>query len=177
MILDVIFLLLVVYAFYSGFKQGIIASVLSFVGVFLGVIIALNFSTFMSIYLVKNFNLPEIIIPMMSFIVVFGVVIVSLKMVAFIVQNVLKKVALNSVNKISGGLLFGVLAAFIFSVLFSFIDNYGILTDNLKTESQIYPLVSSFGPQIFKTFSELIPVFTDIYKETNEVFKTAAENL
>ena len=177
MVLDVLFLLLVIFAFYSGFKQGIIASVLSFIGIFLGVIIALNFSTFAGIWLVKNFNFPEAILPVLSFIVVLLVVIISIRTVAFLAQKVLQIISINFINKIAGGVLHGVLAAFIFSVLFSFIDNYGILTESLKEESQVYPFVSSFGPQIFKTASDLIPFFTDIYKEINEVFKTAAENL
>lgn len=177
MVLDVMFLLLIIFAIYTGFKQGIISSVLSFIGVFLGIIIALNFSTFAGIYLVKNFNFPEIILPVLSFIVVLLIVIVSIRTVAFLAQKVLQVISINFVNKIAGGILYGVLAAFIFSVLFSFIDNYGILTESLKTESEVYPFVSSFGPQIFKTASDLIPMFTDIYKETNEIFKSAAENL
>lgn len=177
MVLDVMFLLLVIFAFYSGFKQGIISSVLSFIGIFLGVIIALNFSTFAGIYLVKNFNFPEAILPALSFIVVLLVVIVSIRTVAFLAQKVLQVISIDFINKISGGILYGILAAFIFSVLFSFIDNYGILTESLKAESQVYPFVSSFGPQIFKTASDLIPFFTDIYKEINEVFKNAAANL
>lgn len=177
MVLDIVFLLLVIFSFYTGFKQGIISSVLSFVGVVLGVIVALNFSTFAGVWLVKNFNLPEVIIPVLSFVVVLLVVLVSIKAVAFIVQKILQTVSLNFINKIAGGALYGVLAAFIFSVLFSFIDNYGILTDSLKAESQVYPLVSTFGPQIFTYVSDLIPLFSDIYKETNEIFKNAAENL
>lgn len=177
MVLDIVFLLLVIFAFYSGFKQGIISSVLSFIGVVLGIIVALNFSTFTGVWLVQNFNLPEIIIPVLSFVVVLLVVLVSIKAVGFIVQKILQTVSLNFINKIAGGALFAVLAAFVFSVLFSFVDNYGILTESLKAESQVYPLASTFGPQIFTFASNLVPLFSDIYKETNEIFKNAAENL
>ena len=61
MILDIIFLLVVIGAFYAGFKQGIIYALISFVSIFIGVIAALNFSTFVGIYLIKNFNFPEFI--------------------------------------------------------------------------------------------------------------------
>ena len=177
MVLDIVFLLVIVAAFYSGFKQGIIYAVMSFIGIFLGVVVALNFSTFAGVWLVKNFNIPEIIIPVISFVVVLVVVVASIKMVAFLVQRILQTINLNFVNKLAGGALFGVLAAFIFSVLFSFIDNYGIFTDSLKLESQVYPIISTFGPQIFETASELIPLFKDIYQETNDIFKNAAENM
>lgn len=177
MIIDILFLLIIIAAFYSGFKQGIIYAVLSFLGIFIGVIAALNFSTFAGIWLVKNFNLPELIIPALSFVVVLVVVVASVKFVAFFVKKILQTISLNFINKIAGGVLYAVLAAFIFSVLFSFVDDYGILTETLKAESQVYPYVSTFGPVIFKTVSDLIPVFNDIYKDTNDLFKNAASNL
>ncbi|MFT4644459.1 MAG: membrane protein required for colicin V production [Planctomycetota bacterium] len=177
MVIDVIFLLIIIASFYSGFKQGIIYAVLSFLGIFVGVIAALNFSTFAGIWLVKNFNLPEIVIPTLSFVVVLIVVIAAIKFVAFLAKKILQTISLNFVNKISGGLLYAVLASFIFSVLFSFIDQYGFLTEAVKAESQVYPYVSTFGPIIFKNVSDLIPVFNDIYKDTNEIFKNAASSL
>ncbi len=177
MIVDILFLLITIAAFYSGFKQGIIYAVLSFLGIFIGIIAALNFSTFAGVYLVKNFNLPEIIIPSLSFVVVLLVVIISIKIVAFFMKKVLQTISLNFVNKIAGGLLFAIIASFVFSVLFSFIDQYGFLTETLKNESVTYPYIASFGPVIFKTVSDLIPVFNDIYKDTNELFKEAASSL
>lgn len=177
MIIDILFALLVIAAFYSGFKQGIIYTVLNFIGIFVGVVAALNFSTFAGVWLVKNFNLPEIIIPTLSFIVVIVVVVATIKFVAFLAKKVLQAISLNFVNKLTGGVLFAVLASFIFSVLFTFIDQYGVLTDTLKAESQIYPYASNFGPIIFKAVSDFIPIFNDIYKQTNDIFKTAAENL
>ena len=177
MLIDIIFLLVIVAAFYSGFKQGIIYAVLSFLGIFIGVIAALNFSTFAGIWLVENFNLPEVIVPVLSFVVVLIVVIAAIKLVAFLAKKILQTISLNFVNKISGGLLYAVLASFIFSVLFSFINQYGFLTESLKAESQVFPYISTFGPVIFKTISDLIPVFNDIYKDTNELFKNAASSL
>lgn len=177
MVIDVIFLLVIIAAFYSGFKQGIIYAVLSFLGIFIGVIAALNFSTFAGIWLVQNFNLPEVIVPVLSFVVVLVVVIATIKIIAFLAKKILQTISLNFVNKISGGVLYAVLASFVFSVLFSFIDQYGFLTEALKTESQVYPYVASFGPVIFKNVSDLIPIFNDIYKDTNELFKNAASNL
>lgn len=177
MVLDVIFLLVIIAAFYSGFKQGIIYAVLSFLGIFIGVIAALNFSTFAGIWLVQNFNLPEVVVPVLSFVVVLVVVILAIKTVAFIAKKILQTISLNFVNKISGGVLYAVLASFVFSVLFSFIDQYGFLTETLKAESQVYPYVANFGPIIFKTVSDLIPVFNDIYEDTNELFKNAASSL
>ncbi len=177
MVIDIIFLLVVIGAFYSGFKQGIIYAVLSFIGIFVGVIAALNFSTFAGIWLVKNFNIPEAIIPVISFIVVLIVVIAAIKFVAYLAKKILQTISLNFVNKISGGVLYSILAAFLFSVLFSFIDQYGFLTETLKAESQIYPYASTFGPVIFKTVSDWLPMFKDIYKDTNELFQNAASNL
>jgi len=176
MIIDILFLLIIITTFYTGFKKGIIYTVLNFIGIFVGVIAALNFSTFAGIWLVKNFNLPEVIIPTLSFIIVIVVVISAIKFVAFIAKKLLQAISLNFVNKLSGGVLYAVLASFIFSVLFSFIDQYGILTETLKAESQVYPYVSSFGPVIFKTVSDMIPMFNDIYKQTNEIFNNAASN-
>lgn len=177
MILDVLFLLGVLAAFYSGYKQGVISSVLNFIGIFLGVIIALNFSTFVGVWLVKNFNLPELIIPALSFVVVILVVVAAVKTVAFLAQKILQMVSLNFVNKLAGGLLFGVLASFLFSVLFTMVNNYGFFTEDLKNQSQVYPYVAKIGPEVFKTASNLIPIFKDIYEETNTIFKQAAENI
>ena len=100
MILDVLLGLVLVGAFYNGYSKGIVYSLLSFVAIVLGFIIAMNFSTLASVWLYKNFNVPSVLMPALSFILVLFSVIAAIKLVAYITEKVLRAIMLNFVNKI-----------------------------------------------------------------------------
>lgn len=174
MILDILLGLFVFGAFYKGYTKGIIYSMLSLIAIIVGIIIAMNFSSFAAVWLAKNFNLPSIILPVLSFVLVLIAVIASIKLVAILTEKILKAIMLNFVNKIAGALVWSFIVVLIFSVLVYFVDQAGFLTSAVKQASITYPLVKSLGPEGLSIFQTFTPYLEESFELLNKTVQEAA---
>ena len=174
MILDILLGLFVFGAFYKGYTKGIIYSMLSLIAIIAGIIIAMNFSSFAAVWLAKNFNLPSIILPVLSFVLVLIAVIASIKLVAILTEKILKAIMLNFVNKIAGALVWSFIVVLIFSVLVYFVDQAGFLTSAVKQASITYPLVKSLGPEGLSIFRTFTPYLKESFELLNKTVQEAA---
>jgi membrane protein required for colicin V production len=173
-ILDVIFIVLLLLAFYRGYQKGLIYSVLSFIAIFLGILLAMNFSSLTAYWMSSLFNIPGSIMPVFSFVVVLIVVILSIKLVAIIMEKMLKAVSLNIFNRLAGAILWGAIASIMFGVTIWLIDQAGIFTANLKAESFTFRYVVPLGPSAIDFVGSLIPFFKEAFYELNKTIKTTA---
>lgn len=171
MILDILLALFVVAAFYNGYSKGIIYSILSFVAIILGFVIAMNFSSVAAVWLYENFNVPSVIMPVLSFVLVLLAVIGAIKLVAYLTEKILKAIMLNFVNKLAGGVVWSIIAILLFSMLLFFIDKTGVLTANLKNSSASYGYIVSLGPKGLSLFEALIPYFKESFELLNKTVK------
>lgn len=171
MILDIVCALVALSAFYNGFTKGIIYSVLSLVAIVLGIIMAMNFSSIAAVWLHSNFNIPAVIMPILSFILVLVAVVAAVKLVAYLSEKFLKVVMLNFVNKIAGGVLWTIIALLILSILVYFIDKAGVFTENLVQSSLTYKYIMPLGPMSLEWLQVLIPYFKESFQMLNDTVK------
>ena len=174
MILDIIFGLVLLAAFYNGYTKGILYSVLSLVAIILGIILAMNFSTAASIWLHNSFNIPTIIMPVLSFILIVVAVVAAVKLVAYLVEKFLKALMLNFINKLAGGVLWSFIATLLFSILVFFVAKAGFLTDNLIASSQTYNYIVPLGPKSLELVQTLIPMLKESFNLLNETVQEIA---
>jgi membrane protein required for colicin V production len=168
MILDIIFGLLILASFYNGYTKGILYSILSLVAIVLGIILAMNFSTAASIWLHNNFNIPTMIMPVLSFLLIVVAVVGAVKLVAYVVEKFLKSLMLNFVNKFAGGLLWSFIATVLFSVLVFFVDKAGFLAENLILSSHTYNYIVPFGPKSLELVQAAIPLLKESFNLLND---------
>lgn len=174
MILDIVFALIVIASFYNGYSKGIIYSVLSLVAIVLGIIIAMNFSSMVSVWLNTQFNIPQLIMPTLSFILVLVAVVLAVRLVAYITEKFLKTIMLNIVNKVAGGVLWVVIASMLFSLLVFLISKTGIFTQDLITKSYSYKYIMPMGPFTLETLQTLIPYLQESFEIMNNKVKEFA---
>jgi len=167
MILDIVFAIIVIAAFYNGYSKGIVYSVLSFFAIILGIVIAMNFSSIAAIWLHQNFNIPAVIMPALSFILVLVSVIAAVKLMAFITEKFLQIIMLNFVNKLAGGILWTVISTLIFSILVYLIAKTGILSPSLIESSNSYKYIVPLGPFALTTLQNIIPYLQDSFQLLN----------
>lgn len=176
MILDVIFALLIIAAFYNGYTKGIIYSVLSFFAIILGIVIAMNFSSVVAIWLHNNFNIPAVIMPSLSFILVLIAVVAAVKLMAVITEKFLKAIMLNFANKLAGGILWSVISTLVFSVLVYLIAKTGLFTDNLIHTSASYKYIMPLGPFTLQMLQGIIPLLQESFNLLNETVQEFGPN-
>ena len=96
--IDIIWLILIVFAAVKGFKNGLIVSLFSVAGLVIGLIAAMKFSTIVSAYINDSFQLPLFWLPIVSFMLVFVAVAALVRIAAVMLSKVVEAIFLGWAN-------------------------------------------------------------------------------
>ncbi|MGZ8553689.1 MAG: CvpA family protein [Chitinophagaceae bacterium] len=105
MILDLIFVVIVILAVLKGYNQGLVIGIFSLVSVIVGLAAAMKLSTVAAHYIGKAIKISEEWLPLISFAVVFLVVVLLIRLGARAIQRTFEIVMLGWVNRL-GGIIF-----------------------------------------------------------------------
>lgn len=158
-VLDIIFIIPIVWLAYDGFKKGLIIELATFFALLLGIYVSLYFSDITAEFLKETFELKTKYLSLISFIITFLLVVIAVNLVGKLVSRLVDMAALGFLNKSAGG-LFGVLKAVIFlSFITFFIEKadkkHVILSKSVTEESLFYPYIQPFAPEIIDIYGEL----------------------
>ncbi len=150
--IDIILLILLILAAISGFKNGLIAEIVSLAALILGVWGAIEFSYITADVLTDKFNFTSSHLGIISFVVTFVVIVILVHIVGNVVNKMAETLMMGFINKLAG-LIFGVLkSALILSIILivlDFIDeDVKIIPERVKAESRMYEPIRSFAPSI-----------------------------
>lgn len=151
--IDIILVVLLILAAFSGFGKGFISELVSLAALVLGIWGAFEFSGITSEFLVDNFNIHWKHLQIASLGITFVVIIILVHIVGSVVNKMAETLVPGIINKLAG-MIFGVLkSALILSVMlvvFDRIDNdVSIISEKTKKESKLYEPIRSFAPGIF----------------------------
>ncbi len=151
-VLDIILLVPVLWFAYRGFNKGFIIELSSLVALVLGIYVAINFSGFTASWLVKNFEISEKYLTIISFIVTFIAVVFGVFMVGKILEKFVDVLLLGFINKLAGGAFGIVKAAFLMSVILWIINSLDpgdfIIKQETREGSMLYEPIESFAPAV-----------------------------
>jgi membrane protein required for colicin V production len=149
-----------------------VLEIASFLALGLGVWGGLKFSYLSAEYLSKLFNISEKLMPLISFSVVFIIIVIAVFLLAKLLQSVLKKAALGLVNRLLG-LVFGVLKfAFILSIILNLINVFNKEVEFITPEKKEASLLYS---PIEKLSQLLIPGIKDLKIDTSKITEEVME--
>lgn len=170
MIFDILFLLFIGLGFYQGYKNGIIYSIFSVVGLFLGVIAALKFSYLAVNLLHGTLHAEPKVLAIIAFILVFALVALLFKLVAWGLEQILQSFSLNLPNQIIGGFIHSLIGLYVLCVFIWFANQVDILPTSQKTSSHVYPYIANVGPRVVETTGKAIPYFRDAFDNFEHLF-------
>lgn len=152
-VLDIIFLIPLLYALYRGFKKGIVHMISSLAALVLGIFGAIKLRPFVAGLLDSLFTISPEYMNVIAFAVAFVSIVVAVHLVAFLAEKLVKAVALSLVNRLLG-MAFGLLVtAFVLSMILWPINEVNEQKQIIKPEriegSLLYKPLSSFAPAIF----------------------------
>lgn len=107
MFLDVLIIIILIFGFIQGLKNGLVKSASGFLGVILGIFIANRFYPELS----KHFGDTRII-RVISFILIFPLVFFIFRFIGKVISEILKVIFLSWLDKLAGG-IWGIFATFI----------------------------------------------------------------
>ncbi len=152
-ILDIIFLVPLLFALYRGFKKGMVYLIASLLALVLGIIGAMKFRPMFASLLDSIFTIDPAYINVIAFAVAFVSIVIVVHVVAFFVEKLIKAVALNFLNRMLG-MVFGVfITAFVISIILLPVNQVNAERQIIKPKhiqgSLLYKPLSSFAPAIF----------------------------
>jgi len=99
---DIVILVLIVYAAVRGFMKGVIKELAGIVGILLGIWVSVAFSGFTANFLHTQFGVEGSLIKPSAFIITFIVALVLVKFLASLIDKLLSTIGLSILVKISG---------------------------------------------------------------------------
>ncbi len=173
-VLDIIFVIPIVWLAYMGFKNGLIIEVTTFVALLLGIYVSLYFSDITAEFLKEALELKTKYLSLISFVLTFILAVIAVNLLGKMISKLVDMAALGFINRSAGG-LFGVLKAaiflsFILFLIAKFDSKEVVLSQELRQESLFYRYIQPIAPEIIDIYGELD--FSDLDPEElkNKVF-------
>lgn len=177
MLLDFIFVVLIVFAVLKGYQQGLIVGLFSLVAVIIGLAAAMKLSVVMASYIGKAVKLSDEWLPVISFAVVFLLIILLIRLGAKAIEKTVEFALMGWLNKIGGIVLFAAIYITVFSVLIFYAEQLKILQPDTINKSITYSFIQPWGPKAINGMGSVIPLFKDMFEELNNFFEGVATNI
>ena len=161
-ITDIILIGILIWGAIAGFKKGLILTLASFIAIIAGALAAYYGADAIASELSLKVDWSEKQIAVASFAIVFLAVVLTVHILARVLEGTLKLVALGIANKIAGA-VFGIAKnALILTFIIFGIKGFGqgLLPENATDECVIYPVVESIAPLV-------LPYWEDFYETTD----------
>ena len=175
MLIDILFLILIVFGAIKGLQRGFIIGVFSIIAIIVGLAAAMKLSTVAAGYIDDSVNVSARWLPVISFIVVFVVVVILVRIGANLLHKTVEIAFLGWANRLAGAILYMLLYTIVFSVLLFFAEQLQLVKQETITESKVYPWVEPLGPFIIDGLGAVIPFFKDMFEELKTFFGNIPE--
>lgn len=177
MLLDLIFAVLIVFAVLRGYQRGLIVGLFSLVAVIIGLAAAMKLSAVVAGYIGKAVKVSDEWLPIISFAIVFLIVILLIRLGATAIERTIEVAMLGWVNKIGGIVLFAAIYTVVFSVLLFYAEQVKLIQPETINKSVTYSFVQPWGPKAINGFGSIIPVFKDMFGELEQFFGGVAREI
>lgn len=174
MLLDLIYAVIIVLAVFHGYRRGLIVGLFSLVAVIIGLAAAMKLSIVAGIYISKVINVSEEWLPLISFIVVFILIVLLIRLGAKALEKAIELAWLGWVNKLGGVIFYAAIYTIVFSVLLFYAEQMKWLQPETINKSVTYSFVQPWGPKAIDGFGAIIPIFKDMFGELEKFFDNVA---
>lgn len=170
MILDIIVVVLIVLAVIKGFQRGLIVGLFSLVAIIIGLAAAIKLSAVVAGYIGKAVRVSDQWLPVISFAVVFIIVVLLVRLGANAIQRLVESVMLGWANRIGGAIFYIAIYITVFSVVLFYAEQLNIIQPATIERSVTYSFVQPWGPKAIDGFGSILPIFKDMFAELQEFF-------
>lgn len=152
MVIDLLFLGMMMLAVFNGFRNGLIVALFSIIGWIVGLYAAFKFSYLAAEYLDSIIDVSPRMLSVISFIAVFGVVMLLVSLGAKIIEKTVELTMLGWLNRLGGIFFYVLLYTLIFSVLIFFAGKTKLLDEETISSSKVYEWVKPLAQIIQQPF-------------------------
>jgi len=177
MLIDVAFFFVMIVAVFKGFTKGFIVGIFSFIAFIIGVAAALKLSVIVAHHLQTSSTITGKWLPVISFALVFILVVLLVNIGARILKKAVSMVMLGWLDKLGGILLYICIYTIIFSVILFFAEKTFLIKPETVAASSVHDYVAPWGPKVIDNLGKIIPVFKDLFSQLQSFFETLGHKI
>jgi len=177
MILDIVFAVIVIFAIIKGYRRGLIVGFFSLIAIVIGLAAAIKLSAVVADYIGKAVKISDRWLPVISFALIFLVVVLLVRLGANAIQKLTESVMLGWVNRLGGIIFYIIIYTTIFSVLIFYGEQLKIIQPAVKDKSVTYSFIQPWAPRAINTIGAVIPVFKNMFTDLENFFGTVSDKI
>lgn len=166
MVIDVIFLILAGYGFFTGYSRGIIKTILYTLSVLFGFIIAAKFAPAATDLLMTVTKSDSSFMYLAGFLLCLALTILAIRTFAKGLEGLLRTANINIINQFMGGLLMAGLFTLLYSVLLRFGEKAHLLTADNTKDSMSFQYLKTFPATAKKVSDWVMPTLKESWEES-----------
>jgi len=158
-LIDIFFAFLLIYFSYKGYKKGFMTSLVSFISFFISILIALNYSTIASNFLLILFPESEkLVVGFISIIITFFISIILINKLTSTLKYIIDLTLVGIIDDISGALFGFTTTAFLISFSINIFQYFDITVFEEEIRKSIISFyLFDFAPNIISYFVDFFP--------------------
>lgn len=170
-LLDWIVFIILLYFAFKGFQNGLVKEVLSIIGIILAIFLSIRYMN-AGAGLINSFfpNNIHYVPYIAAFIIFFGTLII-VHLIIYILNKLLKIVALNLPNRFLGLLFSTLKAGLLLSLILILLSGFNIPNQKARKQSVTYPYIITLAPATFNVIAYLDPGAKNYTKTIKQTLK------
>lgn len=177
MVIDIVFGLILILAVFKGYRRGLILGIFSLLAIIIGLAAAIKLSAVVAGYIGSAVNVSDKWLPVISFIVVFFIVVLLIRWGALLIQKTVEVAMLGWVNRLGGIILYAVIYILVYSILLFYADMINLVKADTIQQSVTYSFIQPWGPKVIDGLGHLVPFFRDMFTELETFFEEVAHKI
>jgi membrane protein required for colicin V production len=168
--IDIVFLILMALAVWKGYSKGLVVALFSFVGMIVGMLLALKCSAVVAVWLGEETELDAKWLPFLAFLLIIIGVYFGVRMLAALVQKSLEFAMLGWANRVGGILLYALLYSSLLILVLFYADKMELLSAEAKADSQFYQFMHGFAKPILSFIADALPFIKNMLHQLTDFF-------
>ena len=177
MILDLVLAVILILALIKGYQQGLIVGLFSFIAIIIGLAAAIKLSAVVAGYIGKAVKVSDEWLPVISFAVVFIIVVLLVRWGAKAIQRTVEVVMMGWVNRLGGMIFYAAIYVTVFSVILFYAEKVELVKPETKNKSVTYSYIQPWGPKAINAVGTVVPVFKDMFAGLEKFFGDVSEKI
>jgi len=158
-------------AIFKGISKGFIIAVFSLLAFIIGLAAALKLSATVAAYLQSKMDLSGYWLPVLSFLIVFGAVVLIIRWGAAFFKKAIRLAFLGWIDTLLGIILYAIMYLMVYSVVLFYATKIHLISTETQLASKTYAYIEPFGPAAMRTLGKLIPFFSNMFSDLGRFFE------
>lgn len=172
MFIDIIAVILGIWAIYKGIRNGLVVGIFSFLSFIIGMAAAIKLSAFTADFIGRSTNLPQRWLPFLAFISVFILTALVVRVGAKVVEGAIKLAMLGWLNRLGGIALYLFVHLLVFSIILFYSEKLQLIKEETFQSSIVYAYIQPIAPWLMKMVGTILPLFKNMFFELEQFFSS-----